>query len=153
MQGYLAKIEKLILGLVKLPSGDRECHRTLLMISQHYKPWTNVDQIPSYHIGKLVNSLAPGRCSRNNFTSMIFKLITQNSCLDSLNVTGLSHDTSTLVQVMAWCCQTTSHYLSQCWHRSMSPYGVTRPQLTISMWIKDLRILREYALLCFRDWP
>ena len=32
---------------------------------------------------------------------------------------------------MAWCRQATSHYLSQCWPRSMSPYGVTRPQ-----WIK-----------------
>ena len=37
-------------------------------------------------------------------------------------------DKSTLVQVMAWCHQVTSHYLSQCWTRSMSPYGITRPQ-------------------------
>ena len=37
-------------------------------------------------------------------------------------------DQSTLVQVMAWCRQATSHYLSQCWLRSVSPYGVTRPQ-------------------------
>ena len=36
---------------------------------------------------------------------------------------GRTDDKSTLVQVMA-----TSHYLSQCWPRSMSPYGVTRPQ-------------------------
>ena len=36
-------------------------------------------------------------------------------------------DKSTLVQVMAWCRQATSHYLSQCWHRSLLPYGVTRP--------------------------
>ena len=35
---------------------------------------------------------------------------------------------STLVQVMAWCRQATSHYLSQCWPRSLSPYGVTRTQ-------------------------
>ena len=35
---------------------------------------------------------------------------------------------STLVQVMAWCRQARSHYLSQCWSRSMSPNGVTRPQ-------------------------
>ena len=34
-------------------------------------------------------------------------------------------------QVMAWCHQATSHYLSQCWPRSMSPYGVIRPQ-----WVK-----------------
>ena len=26
---------------------------------------------------------------------------------------------------MAWCCQATSHYLSQYWPRSMSPYGIT----------------------------
>ena len=31
----------------------------------------------------------------------------------------------TLVEIMAWCRQATSHYLSQCWPRSMSPYGVT----------------------------
>ena len=37
-------------------------------------------------------------------------------------------DKSTLVQVTAWCHQATSHYLSQCWPRSLSPYGVTRPQ-------------------------
>ena len=37
----------------------------------------------------------------------------------------LTDDKSTLVQVMAWCHQATSHYLSQCWPRSVSPYGVT----------------------------
>ena len=40
----------------------------------------------------------------------------------------LSDDKSTLVQVMAWCRQAKSHYLSQCWPRSLSPYGVIRPQ-------------------------
>ena len=34
---------------------------------------------------------------------------------------------STLLQVMAWCHQATSYYLSQCWARSMLPYGITRP--------------------------
>ena len=40
----------------------------------------------------------------------------------------LTDDKSTLVQVMSWCRQATSHYLCQCWPRSMSPNGVTRPQ-------------------------
>ena len=40
----------------------------------------------------------------------------------------LTDDKSTLVQVMAWCRQATSYYLSQCWPRFMSPYGVTLPQ-------------------------
>ena len=40
----------------------------------------------------------------------------------------LTDDWSTLVQVMAWCRQATSHYMSQCRPRSVSPYGVNRPQ-------------------------
>ena len=40
----------------------------------------------------------------------------------------LIDDKSTWVQVMAWCHQAPSHYLSQCWLRSMSLYGITRPQ-------------------------
>ena len=35
---------------------------------------------------------------------------------------------STLVQVMVWCHQAPSHYLSKCWTRSMSPYGIARAQ-------------------------
>ena len=45
----------------------------------------------------------------------------------------LTDDKSTLVQIMAWCRHATSHYLSQCWPRSMSPYDVTRPQ-----WVNSL---------------
>ena len=48
----------------------------------------------------------------------------------------LTDDKSTLAQVMAWCHQATSHYLSQCWPRSMLPNGVTRPQ-----WINDKILL------------
>ena len=43
----------------------------------------------------------------------------------------LSDDKSTLVQVMAWCRQAKSHYLNQCWPRSLPPYGIIRPQ-----WVK-----------------
>ena len=49
-------------------------------------------------------------------------------------------DKSTLVQVMAWCRQATSHYLSQCWPRFMSPHGVTRPQSVNSLWPCECRI-------------
>ena len=44
---------------------------------------------------------------------------------------SFSDDKSTLVQIMAWCHQAPSHYLNQCWPRSVMPYGVTRPQ-----WVK-----------------
>ena len=49
-------------------------------------------------------------------------------------------DQSTLVQVMAWCRQATSHYLSQCWPSFLSPYGVIRPQ-----WVKSVLILKVVA--------
>ena len=35
---------------------------------------------------------------------------------------------SALVQVMAWWCQATSHYLGQCWLSPIWVYGVSRPQ-------------------------
>ena len=43
----------------------------------------------------------------------------------------LTDDESTLVQVMAWCHQATSHCLSQCGPRFRLAYGITGPQ-----WVK-----------------
>ena len=57
---------------------------------------------------------------------------------------GLTDDMSTLVQVMACCRQATSHYLSQCWLSSSSPYGVARPQ-----WV-NLQLV-EYIILARED--
>ena len=87
------------------------------------------------------NSLAPEKFEWN-FRHVIFKqiLVIDSwgiSCeiaLDWMSL-DLTEDKSTLVQVMAWCRQATSHYLSQCWPRSVSPYGVTRPQ-----WVNSLRL-------------
>ena len=80
-----------------------------------------------------VNSLAAGKFEWN-FKYVIFKQILVIdvggiSCEIALLWMSLdfTDDQSTLVQVMAWCCQATSHYLSQCWPRSLWPYGVTRP--------------------------
>ena len=39
---------------------------------------------------------------------------------------------------MAWCRQATSHYLIKCWPRSLSPYGITRPQ-----WLNTLRLIQN----------
>ena len=47
---------------------------------------------------------------------------------------NLADDKSTLIQVIVWCRQATSHYPNPCWPRSPTPYGVTRPQ-----WVKSLR--------------
>ena len=57
----------------------------------------------------------------------------------------LTDDKSTLVQVLAWCCQATSYCLSQCWPRSLSPYGVTRPQwINTSYW--NYKVHRQQKL-------
>ena len=80
------------------------------------------------------NSLAPGR-TRCHFKTAIFNLVLLMGIFTSSKDNALrwiprdlTDDKSTLVQVMAWCRQATSHYLSQCWPSSMSSYGVTRPQ-------------------------
>ena len=62
----------------------------------------------------------------------------------------LIDDKSTLVQVMAWCRQATSHYLSQCWPRSMSPNGITRAAnlwniISVFCW-KNFRILSNFSV-------
>ena len=81
-----------------------------------------------------IKSLVPRRFEWN-FRSIIFKLILVfggwgPSCEISRwwMPLDLTDDKSTLVQVMAWYRQATSHYLSQCWPSFMSPYGVIRPQ-------------------------
>ena len=82
----------------------------------------------------IINSSAPGRF-QITFRQVIFKLTLVNGGWGiSFEIAlrwmplDLTDDKSTLVQVMAWCRQATSHYLSQCWPRSMLSNGVTRPQ-------------------------
>ena len=67
------------------------------------------------------NPLAPGRCA-SMFKSIILEHMLQIkfmiiSCEISVRwmPQNTFDDRSTLVQVMAWCLQATSHYLKQCW--------------------------------------
>ena len=91
-----------------------------------------------------LNSLVPGEFEWS-FRYVIFKWIVVIdgwgiSCEIALIWMSLdfTDDQSTLVQVMAWCRQATSHYLSQCWPRSLSPYDVTRPECVKSTDLLDL---------------
>ena len=93
--------------------------------------WKNGAEISTF---VYFNSFAPVKCGCN-FESLIFKLVIQNSSLGTRCETALKlmsqnliNEKSTLVQVMAWWRQAASHYLSQCWPRSISPHIVTRPQ-------------------------
>ena len=112
--------------------------------SRHYKSLSfSGDSLTDVHVHEgqnlyTINSLAPGKFEWN-FRHVIFKQIWVIdgwgiSCEIALIWMSLdfTDDQSTLVQVMAWCRQATSYYLSQCWPRSLSPYGITRPQ-----WVKD----------------
>ena len=51
-----------------------------------------------------------------------------------------THAKLILVQVMAWCRQATSHYLSQCWARSASSYGaiISLQTLKCFVWLSPL---------------
>ena len=91
-----------------------------------------------------VNSLAPGKFEWY-FRYLIFQIISVIdgwviSCEFALRWMSLdlTDDKSPLVQVMAWCRQATSHYLSQWWPRYLLPYGITRPQW-VDLWSVSLR--------------
>ena len=95
----------------------------------------------------LINSLAPRR-PRCHFKTAIINLVLLIGIFTSSKDNALkwmprdlTDDKSTLVQGMAWCRQATSHYLSQCWPSSMSPYGVTRPQ-----WVNSDVVGQKYVI-------
>ena len=94
----------------------------------------------------VLNTLVPWKFE-GDFRRITFKLIL---VIDDWGISHeialrqLSHvitdDKSTLVQVMAWWHQVTSHYLSQCWTSSVSRYGITMPQ-----WVKGLYTLNNIS--------
>ena len=93
-----------------------------------------IKEMPVDILDILFNSLAPGRFVQK-IKWVIFRLILViDAELDLGKFPSgechwtFSNEKLALVQVMAWCHQATSHYLSQCWPKSMSLYGITRPQ-------------------------
>ena len=106
------------------------------------------------------NSLAPGR-SWCDFENAIFNLVLLIGVFKSSydNVLrwmsqNLTDNKSTLVQVMAWCRQATSHNLNQCWPRSPTPYGVTRPQCVKGLdcvWHKSARSVPSHYLMWWQN--
>ena len=112
------------------------CHLSVPV--NHTSEWLSDNQVGyCICVEPPFNSLAPGKFEWN-FRYVFFKWILM---VDGWGISSeialilmsmdFTDDQSTLLQVMAWCRQATSHYLSQCWPRSLSPYGVTRPQ-----WVK-----------------
>ena len=101
----------------------------------------------------MINSLAPGKFE------WIFRFVIIQGILviDGWAIfceialiwmsVDFTDDQSTLVQVMAWCRRATSHYLSQCWPRTLTPYGVTRPQ-----WVKTSHLFTVHARVNRNRW-
>ena len=85
-----------------------------------------------------IHSWFSSSCGRN-FKSILFKFIKNDSNLRTHCEIGLRWmsqclvNGKSLVQLMVWCRQPTSHHLVQSWPRFVSPYdGVTMPQ-----WVKS----------------
>ena len=100
--------------------------------------WPDVIQIDGRYLtrypgGTRFNALVHGRLERNlSYIYATFKLILQIDdwgfyCKIALRwfSLDLTDGKSTLVQLMAWCQQEISHYLSQCWPSDMSQWGTT----------------------------
>ena len=122
------------LGLTEVPN-KINIFWCVCLYSSYWHATTPIHKLrtKTLHASLVVNSFAPGRCEWN-FRNAIIKLMLETGgwSIPSEMSLGLTDDKSTLIQVMAWCCQATNHYLSQCWPKSMSPYSVTRPQ-----WVDD----------------
>ena len=79
-----------------------------------------------------VNSVDPRRCSNFKSVTSWYLWIKFMSTAYEISHRWMPQNTfddkSPLVQVMACFHQAASHYLSQCWPRSISPCGIIRPQ-------------------------
>ena len=89
----------------------------------------------------MVNSLGPGKY-KCNLKLVILKGISRID-IESIPMSlrwmpqNLINEKRTSVQAVAWCCQVASRYLSQCWPRSMSPYGITMLQSVNKLWWEE----------------
>ena len=105
----------------------------------------------TYHI----DSLAPGGRG-SNFKSIISEYILRIKSISNrweMVRMWVPHktfdDKSTLVQVMAWWRQATSHYLKQCWPRFPTPPGPQRVKMwaCLRWWLKHHMHVKPW--ICF----
>ena len=118
----------------------------------HHKAYSCIAlPLVQYRILIALNSLTPGRFQRNIRKAIFQPILVIDGWSISCKIVlkwmpmDLTYGKSTLVQVMAWCCQAPSHYLSQCWPRSLSPYGVIRPQWVLS-WPSQVRSTAQVGI-------
>ena len=90
-----------------------------------------------------INSLSSEKYGSNS-KSLYFKpIILENSLSSHREIAlrwmpqNLTDQKSTLVQLMAWCLMAPSHYLYQCWLRSLMLYAINRPQWVQKVFVID----------------
>ena len=96
-------------------------------------PWTLLSGYPTFRRNTDHSSLTPGRYG-NDSKGTIFKFYRISAWALAMNFLSVECYRISLMisqHLCRWYRQATSHYLSQCWPRSMSLCGVTRPQ-----WVK-----------------
>ena len=116
--------------------------------------YTELNNGPHYVSG--INLLACGRCGCNCICLMLQLILSfnvwNNYCEISLRWTSeeLVDNKSTVGQIMAWCHQVTSYYLTQFWSSSLMSYGVTRGPFYqhelpfITAWRSDYIVYKHY---------
>ena len=99
-----------------------------------------------------INSLYPKRY-QSNFNCAILQVVVMVIILSIYSEVALkwipdefTDDKLTLVQVMAWCHQATSQYLSQYWPKSILKYGITQSHNSLTYWWNFLRALFNHLL-------
>ena len=106
-------------GTINHPSWQELTRTPTFAINCH----SHKDPPPPHHLADM-ELTGFGNCG-NNLKCMVFKHIIHNSTLGTdykitfRSIPHLTKEKLTLFQVLVWCCQP-SHYLSQCWPRSMS---------------------------------
>ena len=120
-----------------IPSQHQFLH--IIVLVRNYKWWPIV--FVCFALGSWLNSLLHGKCvsdfkavnTKHNLRLISWVLKSRlpwNKC-ERILVGGKP----TLVQVMAWCHQTTNHYLDQCCWRSRTSCSVSRPVWVKSNWV------------------
>ena len=121
------------------------------MIFHPWKLFQNVIQqnVSQFFCPHCVNSLAPGRFwmkflvtnFQTNFSNWWLSYFMWHDIALKWLSLDLTDDKSALILLMVWCPQAARYFLSQCWLKSMSPFGVTRPQ-----WLKSILFAYGYEL-------
>ena len=103
---------------VSIDIGNDLAHLRCLAIT-----WTNADLFSIWPSGTYFSEIWI-QIWNFSFTKMHLKMAIRQFC-PGFFIRVKFTDKSTSVQVMAWCHQAASHYMSQCWHSFIVPYIIS----------------------------